>query len=156
MLILENKDTFFSMRKALLDGKPEILGGEIGTLIYGGGKRIVKSFRDFELSAEPYMKYRGNQIYYFGDLDYEGIGIYESLERQCAEGHRPVPFVAAYEKMLEKAELIAELPDMKERQNRKIGEEFFSYFSEKTVGRILEILEAGRYIPQEILNVSDF
>lgn len=156
MLILENKDTFFSMRKALLDEKAEILGEKIGTLIYGGGKRIVKSFRDFELSAEPYMKCSGNQIYYFGDLDYEGIGIYESLARQCAEGQRPIPFVAAYEKMLEKAGQIAELPDSKEQQNRKIGKEFFSYFSEETVRHMLEILEMGRYIPQEILNISDF
>lgn len=156
MLILENKDTFFSMRKALLDGKAEILGEKIGTLIYGGGKRIVKSFRDFELSAEPYMKYSGNQIYYFGDLDYEGIGIYESLVRQCRQGQRLVPFAAAYEKMLEKAGQIAELPDTKEQQNRKIGGEFFSYFSKETVRRMLEILEMGRYIPQEILNISDF
>lgn len=159
MLILENKDTFFSMRRFLLDGNTAILGKEIRTLIYGGGKRVVKSFQDFELSVEPYMKSQGNKIYYFGDLDYEGIGIYESLSRQCIKNHEKrtiVPFVAAYEKMLQKAEQVHGLPETKEQQNRNITGDFFAYFSEDTVGRMLEILEKDQYIPQEILNMGDY
>ena len=38
ILILENKDPFFSMRNYLLNGHTEIFGAEIGTLIYGAGK----------------------------------------------------------------------------------------------------------------------
>ena len=45
-------------------------------MIYGAGKGIFKSFQDFEFCVEPYMKEKKNQIFYFGDLDYEGIGIY--------------------------------------------------------------------------------
>ena len=75
LLLLENKDTFYSMRRHLLEGKDTILGMKIGTLIYGAGKGILKSFQDFSICAEPYMQNRQNQIYYFGDLDYEGIGI---------------------------------------------------------------------------------
>ena len=56
MLILENKDTFYSMRRHLLEGKKSILGVTIGTLIYGAGKGIFKSFQDFEFCVEPYMK----------------------------------------------------------------------------------------------------
>lgn len=161
MLVLENKDTFFSMRRFLLDGNTVILGEEIGTLIYGGGKRVVKSFQDFELSVEPYMKAESNNIYYFGDLDYEGIGIYESLRRQCfrneGQGKRTiVPFVAAYEKMLEKAEQVHKLPETKEQQNRKIAGDFFDYFPKETVARMQEILERDQYIPQEILNMGDY
>ena len=66
------------MRNYLLNGHTEIFGAEIGTLIYGAGKGIIRSFQDFDLCAEPYMKHPKNTIYYFGDLDYEGIGIYES------------------------------------------------------------------------------
>lgn len=156
ILILENKDTFFSMRRFLLDGNSEILKQEIGTLIYGGGKRIVKSFQDFDLSMEPYMKSEENKLYYFGDLDYEGIGIYESLRKHCNGSRMVVPFVVAYEKMLEKAERINRLPYTKEQQNRNLTGDFFAYFSKETVEKMLGILEENQYIPQEILNITDF
>lgn len=156
MLILENKDTFFSMRKFLLDGHTRILGEEIGTLIYGGGKRIVKSFQEFDLSVEPYMQFENNTLYYFGDLDYEGIGIYESLRNRCQENRIVVPFVAAYERMLAKADQADSLPDTKEQQNRNLTGIFFSYFSRETAERMQEILKQGQYIPQEILNSYDF
>lgn len=58
------------MRNYLLNGHTEI---------FGAGKGIIRSFQDFDLCAEPYMKHPKNTIYYFGDLDYEGIGIYENL-----------------------------------------------------------------------------
>ena len=156
MLILENKDTFFSMRRFLLDGNEKIFGEEIGTLIYGGGKRIIKSFQDFEISVEPYMRSEDNQIYYFGDLDYEGIGIYENLAKLCQEHQEIIPFQPAYQAMLEKAAGVKALPDTKERQNRNIGHLFFDWFPEETVSRMKQILSEGKYIPQEILNILDF
>lgn len=159
MLVLENKDTFFSMRRFLLDGNTAILGEEIGTLIYGGGKRVIKSFQDFELSVEPYMKSEKNTIYYFGDLDYEGIGIYESLRKQGLGNEEKriiVPFVAAYEKMLEKAKQADRLPKTKEQQNRNITGDFFDYFSRGTKEQMLGILQKNQYIPQEILNMGDY
>lgn len=155
MLILENKDTFFTMRRFLLEGNLRIFGMEIGTLIYGGGKRIVKSFQDFELSVEPYMKSEQNSIYYFGDLDYEGIGIYESLIQQCKYNKKPMPMTAAYEKMLEKAKGLTGLPETKEHQNRNLSGVFFSHFSETAVEQMQEILEKNQYIPQEILSGRD-
>lgn len=68
MLILENKDTFYSMRKFLLDGNRDIFGITIGTLIYGSGKGIFRSFWDFFLCSEPYMKESENVMYYLGDF----------------------------------------------------------------------------------------
>ena len=137
LLILENKDTFFSMRRRLLKG-------------------IFRSFEDFDLCVEPYMKAAGNQIYYFGDLDYEGIGIYENLSADFGEKWNIVPFEAGYTKMLSKAKGVDSIPETKEGQNRNIKDIFFSYFSMEQVKRMKEILEKGYYIPQEILNISDF
>ncbi len=155
LLILENKDTFYSMRRHMLEGTERILGVEIGTLIYGGGKRILRSFQDFDICVEPYMKEAANKIYYFGDLDYEGIGIYESLAEMFWGRWKIVPFCPAYEKMLEKAARVRELPETKEQQNRNISGTFFAHFREAERREMLEILERGAYIPQEIINISD-
>ena len=156
LLILENKDTFYSMRRSMLEGHEEIFGVKMGTLIYGAGKGILRSFRDFDLCVEPYMKNPENHIYYFGDLDYEGIGIYEKLAEMFEKRWKIEPFCPAYEAMLRKARETKQLPDTKELQNRNIDTLFFSYFTETQVQEMKQILESDAYIPQEILNITDF
>ena len=156
LLILENKDTFYSMRRSMLEGNEEIFGVKMGTLIYGAGKGILRSFRDFDLCVEPYMKKPENHIYYFGDLDYEGIGIYEKLAGMFEKRWKIEPFCPAYEAMLGKARETKQLPDTKEQQNRNIDTLFFSYFTETQVEEMKQILESDTYIPQEILNITDF
>lgn len=155
ILILENKDTFYSMRRHLLEGRGPVLGEEIGTLIYGGGKRVLRSFQDFDFCMEPYMADSCNHIFYFGDLDYEGIGIYENLSEAFYPRWEIRPFLAAYCAMLGKAEEAESLPKTKEKQNRNISQSFFSYFSRETADKMKEILCQGYYIPQEILNLAD-
>lgn len=158
LLIIENKDTFYSMRKALIEGGDTICKEHIGTLIYGAGKGIIAAFSDFDISGEPYMTVKGNRIYYFGDLDYEGIGIYENFSAAYGEQYDIRLFKNAYEKMLSKAYAmgISMLPFTKEGQNKKIGNAFLSDFSKAHQTKIKEILESNRYIPQEILNIDDF
>ena len=156
LLILENKDPFFGMRKFLLEGNHTIFGESVSTLIYGAGKRVVSSFRDFEISAEPYMKDAGNEFLYFGDLDYEGIVIYEKLAEAFSSKAQIRPFIPAYLAMLDKGDQALSLPLSKEHQNRNISGLFFSYFDLKTVERMKAVLESGRYIPQEILNAGDY
>ena len=156
LLILENKDTFYSMRRSMLEGNEEIFGVKMGTLIYGAGKGILRSFRDFDLCVEPYMKKPENHIYYFGDLDYEGIGIYEKLAGMFEKRWKIEPFCPDYEAMLRKACETERLPDTKEQQNRNIGTLFFSYFTETQLEEMKQILESDAYIPQEILNITDF
>lgn len=161
LLILENKDTFYSMRRHLLDQsedhKKEIFGIPFGTLIYGAGKGILRSFQDFSFCVEPYMQAKENRIYYFGDLDYEGIGIYERLAQLFEQQEIMIcPFTQAYEKMMEKAGEVKKLPNTKEKQNRNLSGAFFSFFSEQTVSHMLQLLEREYYIPQEILNITDF
>ena len=156
VLIIENKDTFYSMRRHLLTGKRTIFGQPIGTLIYGAGKRVWSTFKDFPLSAEPYLLAEGNNFVYFGDLDYEGILIYEKLAQSFSEYGKIKPFTSAYEAMLAKEGEIAKLPCTKEGQNHNIDNTFFSYFNPSCRNTMVEILEAGRYIPQECLNIMDF
>lgn len=177
VLILENKDTFYSMRRHFMNGNGKIFGEEIGTVIYGAGKGILRSFADFEFCVEPHINNAANTILYFGDLDYEGIGIYERLAECFGESSANIPycdkeviasnrqarqailpFVQAYKKMLQKAQQYGMdfLPETSEKQNRHISGAFFSYFSKEITKKIKQILESGKYIPQEIINISDY
>lgn len=157
VLILENKDTFYSMRRYLLSGRQSMFGEEIGTVIYGAGKGILRSFSDFRFCVEPHVNDTENRILYFGDLDYEGIGIYERLHGLFCAEHEIRPFVGAYEAMLKKAEGYGMdfLPEMSEKQNQNLSGTFYSYFSGQMKERMERILCAGRYLPQEILTVGD-
>ncbi|MBE6050259.1 MAG: hypothetical protein E7214_06235 [Clostridium sp.] len=154
VLILENKDTYYTMRKFLLTGKNYIFDVKIDSVIYGGGKKIIKAFKDYEISVEDYLCNKNNVLYYFGDLDYEGIIIYESLYRDFKNKYDIRPFIKGYEKMLNKASEF-ELPKTKEGQNRNIKEEFLSGFTNKYRKKVEEILSKDLYIPQEIINIYD-
>ncbi len=154
ILILENEDTFYSFREYLIKKQDKILGVDIGTLIYGRGKGIIKSFSEFDLIAEPYLLDKNNRILYFGDLDYEGIIIYESFYRQFYKDYNIEPFKAAYLKMISCAKRL-DLPITKEGQNRNIEDIFKKNFTEEENKLIDEILTKNYYIPQEILNVGN-
>ena len=172
LLILENKDTFFDIRQCMNKGSNRILGTEFGTVIYGAGKGIWKTFADYVNGAENYFL-EDNTLFYFGDLDYEGILIYEHLIAQnwnprtdrAGEKRSDMAwtvdiqlFMSAYEKMLDKALKIGfnNLPDMKEKQNANIGTAFLKTFNTVCRSQIEEILNSGKYIPQEILNEHDW
>lgn len=62
-------------------GHDRILGKQFGTVIYGAGKGIWKTFADYVNGAESYFL-GDNELFYLGDLDYEGILIYEHLLEQ--------------------------------------------------------------------------
>lgn len=157
-LIIENKDTFYSMRRHLIQGNDKILGLAVGTLIYGGGKAIYKSFEDYVTAVEPYFGAEGNQVWYFGDLDYEGILIYETLREKYRQYTDIRLFTEAYERMLIKAEKTGydSLPRTKEGQDSSGGAAFFSCFPVERQRTVKELLRSGGYIPQEIVNAGDY
>lgn len=154
ILIIENKDTFYDIRR-YISQTGSILGKEFDTVIYGAGKGIWSTFADYVNQAEEYFG-ADNRLYYFGDLDYEGILIYEHLVK--GNQIQIALFKTAYEKMIEKAQSagIENLPDTKQGQNTGIENVFMDSFCEKTQSEIWNILKSGKYIPQEILNEHDW
>jgi len=140
-----------------IKGSNTIFSEKISTLIYGGGKNIYRTFKDFELCVEPYLLHKDNEILYLGDLDYEGIIIYEGLYKIFKGNFNIKPFVEGYESMLDKfiKENIS-LPNTKVGQNRNIGEAFLKEFTVEYRDVIINILSSNKYIPQEILNIGDF
>lgn len=154
ILILENKDTYYTMRNHLIAGNSTILGMEISTIIYGKGKNGVKAFNDFEISVEEYVSNFKNKLFYFGDLDFEGIIIYESLFKQFGEKYNLAVFTEGYEKMVNKCEGRS-LPRTKEGQNRNIGDIFMGEFPINYREKFFSILNEGLYIPQEAIDITD-
>ena len=155
ILILENLDPFYGMRACLMNGKTQILGKDFFTLIYGAGKKVSSIFSGFKDFAEDYMKDTRNKFYYFGDLDYEGLGIFESLHERTKSFLDLRPFVPAYKALISDFSLEI-LPDSKELQNKNSGSLFLSFFDEEDKSSINEILKSGKYIPQEKLSVLDY
>lgn len=156
VLIIENKDTYYTFRKHLIKKQRSIFNKEINTVIYGAGKNIIKTINDFDISVEEHVSDKRNTIYYFGDLDYEGILIYEKFHEKMSKSYKVKPFIEAYDMMIEK--YISNhvlLPETKEGQNKNINDYFLSCFDEKNKEKITTILESGRYIPQEIINIED-
>jgi hypothetical protein len=146
VLIVENKDTFYSALKYLerkLDR--EMYGVKVDMLIYGEGKKIVKSF---SFISEVSMGTPIDRVYYFGDLDFEGIGIYNSLASKYGK-HLIVPHTALYKEMLFS---VKKPPVLRTGQTEFFLDLFLMYFDEESKDRILKILYNGQYIPQEAVN----
>lgn len=155
ILIIENKDTYYTIRKYLINSDNTIFGEKISTVIYGAGKGIIKAFKDYEISVEEYLSNKDNVIFYFGDLDYEGIIIYENFYKKYKEKYNIKLFVEGYKKMIDKINDIKGLPKTKEGQNRNINNYFLQEFSLEYREKINDILKKDLYIPQEIINIID-
>lgn len=152
ILIIENKDTWFSFRKAMLEcGCNSIFNMDVHALIYGEGRKITgKNGRIDEYDAECYHSNK-NTYYYFGDLDYEGIQIFFDLQAYNP-GAEIRLLKDAYIMMVKLADGRT-LPMSADKRNRTgLYSEFLEYFPETTAAKMGIILESGKYIPQEILN----
>jgi len=152
VLVIENKDTWFSFRRVMLEiGKNRFLDIDIHVLLYGEGRKITrKNGRIDEYDAQWHHGSK-NTYYYFGDLDYEGIQIYFDLKASNNTADIRL-FKDAYRMMKRLADGHT-LPVSTDRRN-KIGRfnEFLNYFPKEDADQMGIILESGRYIPQEILN----
>lgn len=151
LLILENLDPFVSCRRILIEKKLP------GILVYGVGKKIIRNFQDLPKSDIPWIRNSLAFILYLGDLDWEGIRIYESLQASYKDIKINL-FMEGYLAMLEKARYLgfSMLPKSKEGQKPLDGTSFFNYFTEEQKEDMLAILNSGCYIPQEILNGPDY
>ncbi len=137
-LIVENKTTY----QALLPTLPETT---FSSLIYGSGKKVIKSIEQFPMQYPINAKH---QFLYFGDIDREGIGIWYSFnKKQWAP-----PAIPFYEACLEK-----EAAEGKEYQklHEESAEAFYHYFSTEKQAQMRNLLEKGTYLPQETLKTKE-
>lgn len=139
VIIIENKDTFWSTKKAI-EGNSNVY-----MVIYGEGKKILKSFsyiKEFGISNT-------DKILYFGDIDYEGINICMSLIHAYPKYNIQI-LKNAYKRCLE---LEDNLQKVHHNQNRAkhYMEEFCKGFDTSSQEKLKYMFENNCYIPQEIL-----
>ncbi|WP_410495519.1 DUF2220 family protein [Cellulosilyticum sp. ST5] len=132
-LIVENKSTFYLLLGFLNQT-------QFTSLIYGAGWKIVAGiegvYKQLDIESEK------NTFYYFGDIDYEGIAIYESISDKAKLA------VSFYEALLQGEKSLG-----KENQERReeVLKNFVTRFSYEQGLKIKEVLEGGYYYPQEAL-----
>lgn len=153
ILIIENKDTWYSIRKSMKEGNNDILGVCVDTIIYGAGKGIFNSLIEYDLIEQEYLK-KPKEVLYWGDIDYEGIKIYEGLKEKYQEVFNIIMFSNAYKKMIQKS-TGKKLPVYKESQNKNISTIFFNELDVRDREFVIEIFKKGLYIPQEIVTYKD-
>ncbi|MFB1081565.1 Wadjet anti-phage system protein JetD domain-containing protein [Jeotgalibacillus sp. JSM ZJ347] len=133
-LVVENKTTY----QGLLDALPETL---FTTLIYGCGKKIIKSIEQFDRQ----FPVEGEHIfYYFGDLDLEGLFIWYQLSKKQTV-HLAKPFyLACLEKPVMKGKT-------NHRRNHEAVEVFLAHFTPSERKQMNDVLDHGGYYAQEVL-----
>lgn len=146
ILIIENKDTFFSLKKLFLDGCKSWFGVSFDMLIYGEGNKITKSINYMEELRIP----TEIPIYYFGDFDPEGFAI---LHRVKEKTERKISILKP---------LYLEL--WKRRKNTKVEKEqkwneaaiqsFLLSFDERQQKEMEKYLKEQHYIPQEAVHIN--
>lgn len=137
-LIVENKTTYQGLLPALKDT-------EFSTLIYGSGKTVIKSIEQFSMQ---YPIEADHHFFYFGDVDREGVLIWNSLiKRQTV--HLAFPF---YRACIEKEPVKGK---GYQRENIESLEAFLTYFLPKEQDRMKRLLAEGKYYPQEIIKTKE-
>ena len=153
VLVIENKDTWFTFRKLMQDtGNNYIAGTLVNVLLYGEGNKITKRGALANYSATMLGSEVGEtRFLYFGDLDWEGIRLFFRT-REANPSLSLKPFSAMYRLMLELAETV-KLPKSLD-QRGVIGplSEFLALLGLDEEESLGALLAEGKYIPQEIIN----
>ncbi|TCK93160.1 uncharacterized protein DUF2220 [Natranaerovirga hydrolytica] len=138
-LIVENKATFYEM----LEGLEKTA---FTSLVYGSGWKIVSNAH--RLEQQMGLKKGTGTVYYFGDLDHEGITIWHILN----EKQPVIPAIPFYQELLKKEATQG-------KSNQKIHSEavnhFIKYFPKEDAVKIKTVLASKYYYPQEGLTKEE-
>ena len=157
VLVIENKDTWFTLRKLMQEtGKNTIEGTVVNVLLYGEGNKITKrgaleDYRATMLGGRGGQGGRAARFLYFGDLDWEGIRLFFRT-REANPSLEIKPFSSLYRLMLELAGTV-ELPkSLDQRGVIAPLPEFLTLLGLPEEESLRALLVEGKYIPQEIVN----
>lgn len=142
VLVVENKDTCFSLLRLLAGRESNIKG-----VLYGEGRAVIKIFKFLHV----YGLGNKDSFLYYGDIDQEGFDIARSLIEKYPE------YSINLSKVLYHGLLCYEgrpLNNKRTIDNSKAEDILTSLFDEDRT-TIMSILESAGCIPQEALNYDD-
>lgn len=153
ILIIENKDTYYTLKRLFIEGAYIFCEVPFSMLIYGEGDKILSSFSYInEIEELRDIDYR---VYYFGDIDPKGMSIFSSLKKAIDVQ----PFLPFYIALLSKYEF-REPPRRKKEQVKTKPSSYATFlecFDESKRESFISIIEQKNgYLPQEGLNRKDF
>jgi hypothetical protein len=138
-LVVENKTTYYALSDMLLTTP-------FTSLIYGGGWKIAANIHN--LPKQLNLPDSEHIIFYFGDLDPEGISIWWATNKKI----KVQPAVAFYQVLLTKR---AEYGKETQRLDQRALDRFLAYFQESEKQQLQNLLTEGRYYPQEALSADE-
>ena len=152
LLICENKDIWFNLRKMLCEsGRCKLWGTVLDGVIYGEGNRVCENG-----ALTEYTRFLGvsNVRYlYWGDIDREGLNIAVRLFRNNP-ALRIEPFCAAYLQMLERAKQFCTVLSEDARERTEDYAPFLDFFAEDERTMISDAMDKNLHIPQEIISFA--
>lgn len=134
-IILENKSSFYDFLDILEDT-------DFFCVIYGSGWKIISNIKMLEKQLG--LKGKNNEIYYFGDLDYEGISIWNLLKEK-----ENVKLAKLF--YLELMKNPYTFGKENQNKNKEAFLNFLQCFDEEQSNHIEELFQKGGYYPQELL-----
>ena len=154
ILISENKDTWYTLRKIMTQYKHYLFEIPFHVLMYGEGKKINRKYSTLTDYDDAAFSGYNTAYYYMGDIDYEGIYIFTDLVEQNPALDIKL-MTPLYQKMLDKSKN-QPLPVTKDKQFPRGMDQFLLHFKPDEQAAIRKLLDERLYIPQEILNYGDF
>ncbi|MDD2502950.1 MAG: DUF2220 family protein [Clostridia bacterium] len=154
ILISENKDTWYTLRKIMTQYKHYLFEIPFHVLMYGEGKKINRKYSTLTDYDDAAFSGYNTAYYYMGDIDYEGIYIFTDLVEQNPALDIKL-MTPLYQRMLDKSKN-QPLPVTKDKQFPRGMEQFLLHFKPDEQAAIRKLLDERLYIPQEILNYGDF
>ncbi len=152
LLICENKDIWFNLRKMLYEfGRCKLWGTVLDGVIYGEGNRVCENG-----ALTEYTRFLGvsNVRYlYWGDIDREGLNIAVRLFLNNRE-LSIMPFRKAYLQMLERAKSCRISPSEDKRGQMEDYAPFMAAFQTDEQTLISDAMDKNLHIPQEIISFA--
>ncbi len=147
IIILENHSTFFTFKRAAMAGK-DIFGFIPDALIYGEGKKIIKSFSFLEEITDI------NKVkaLYFGDIDPEGFMIYRLLREKFRDVNISL-LLEAYSALLDLNKFRHSFEGQSENKENinYILDELYRNNMDMERNKIKELFQEKLRIPQEYI-----
>ena len=152
LLICENKDIWFNIRRRMFEGHAATLFGvHIDGVVYGCGNKVTQ-----KEALTSYTHFMGNaqvSYLYWGDIDRAGLNIYMDLKNANPQLDIQL-FLPAYEKMLELSRSV-DLPDSDDHRGiMKDYTSIYNCFSEFYLDQLTSNLEYNKRLPQEIISYA--